>query len=318
MPLLEITEAQATEALSNMADALDSLFISNDIPKNVRAVLGHIGMKRLNNLANYESSEERFREAMNNDIGLQATDAPSRVLLSNLLECWKSARNRLKTKDDEAAVARAQGRPAPLDEDSFISMRRGWESVHGEVEDKYFPSKYYVNRRIRQLESGGLNAERITEVSSVQEGGDEDDDRELDLVITGTSFRATRKTVTIQSPATWDTEMLRFRIQLTKRHWDVVVAQFGDKRAFINYDREVWTRHAEYILGESVYGYRACGLRLGWEELLTYEFEIRRFALKKVNRGGNVAMRGDGRGSQGLRPQTTQLHLAPHNNGQAR
>ncbi len=268
-----------------MADVLDSLLVSNDIPKNLRAVLGHIGIRRLNNLANYESSEERFREAMGKDIGLEPTDAPSRIMLSNLLECWKSSRNRLKSKDDEAATARAQGRPAPLDEDTFVSMRRGWELLHGEVDDKYFPSKYYINRRIKQLESGELKAEKMTEVSSVSEGGDDDDDRELDLVITGNSFRATRKCVTVPAPATWDTEAFRYRIQLMKRQWDVVVAQFGDKRAFVNYDREVWTRHAEYVLGESIFGYRACGLRLGWEEILTYEFELRRFALKKVNRG---------------------------------
>ncbi len=56
-----------------------------------------------------------------------------------------------------------------------------------------FPSRLYINRRLRRLETGELRPERLTEVTSVQKGGNEDDDRELDLVITGSSFRAIKK-----------------------------------------------------------------------------------------------------------------------------
>ncbi len=285
MPMMTITEEEATAALASMNDALDSLLVNNDVPKNVRAVLGHVGVRKMPNLANYEPTEDRFREALAKDLGLEAVDASSRILISNLIECWKSARNRLKTKDDEDAVARAQGRPAPLASDAFVAMRRAWEAAHGERTDASFPSKYYINRRLRQLETGELRPERLTEVTSVQEGGDEDDDRELDLVITGSSFRATRKHVAVALPAVGDTESLRNRMHLMKIHWDVAVAQFSDKRAFLGYDREIWTRHIEHLLGEEIYGYRACGLRLGWDEFLEYEWTIRRAALKRVNRG---------------------------------
>ncbi len=295
MPMMTISEEQTSAALAAMNDALDSLLVNNDVPKEVRAVLGHIGVRKMPNLANYEATEDRFREALAKDIGLEAVDANSRILISNLIECWKSARNRLKTKDDEDAVARAQGRPAPLASDAFVAMRRAWEAAHGERTDASFPSKYYINRRLRQLETGELKPEKLTEVTSVQEGGDEDDDRELDLVITGSTFRATRKYVAVALPAAGDTEALRNRIHLMKIHWDVAVAQFGDKRAFLGYDREVWTRHIEHLLGEEIYGYRACGLRLGWDEFLEYEWIIRRAALKKGQpRGSNPDGRHDG------------------------
>ncbi len=285
MPLLAISEEQAAAAIAAMNDALDSLLVANDIPRDVRAVLGHVGVRRLPNLANYESTEERFREAMGKDLGIEPVDAGSRILLSNLIESWKSSRNRLKVKDDEDAVARAQGRPAPLAVDSFVAMRRAWEKLHGERTDAGFPSKFYINRRLRQLETGELKPERLSEVTSVREGGDEDDDRELDLVITGSSFRATRKYVSVPLPGGWDTEAFRQRIVLMKIHWDIAVAQSTNKRAFVDYDCEAWTRHAEYLLGEEIYGYRACGLRLSWEDFLEYEWTIRQAALKRVNRG---------------------------------
>ncbi len=141
MPLITISEDQATAAMAAMNDALDSLLVTNDIPRDVRAVLGHVGVRRLPNLANYESTEERFREAMGKDLGLEAVDASSRILLSNLIECWKSARNRLKTKDDEDAVARAQGRPAPLAVDSFVAMRRTWEKGAWRAGGRWLPQQ---------------------------------------------------------------------------------------------------------------------------------------------------------------------------------
>ncbi len=294
-------------ALQSMADALETLLIENEIPKDVRAVLGHLGIRRLNNLANYESTEEKFREAIMKDIDVETSDAAGRILVSNLIECYKSSRNRLKTRDDEAAVARAQGRPAPLSEDLFVSMRRAWELVHGETDDKNFPSKYYTNKRLRQLEGGELRAERLGEVTSVAEGGDEDDDRELDLVITGTSFRATRKYVSVPLPSAFDTEAFRHRVLLMKRHWDLVISRFGDKRAFVGYDREAWTRHVDFLLGERIYGYRACGLRLGWDELLEYEWQIRHNALKKVNRG--EASLVDALAMAAKDPDLKQLHF---------
>ncbi len=285
MPMTVISEAEAQAGLNAMTDALESLLILNDVPKDVRALLGHVGMRRLPNLANYEASEERFREAMGRDLGIEPTDARNRILLSNLIESWKSARNRLKAKDDEDAVARAQGRPAPLDGVEYISMRRVWERSHGEKEDRNFPSKYYINRRLRQLEHGELRAERLTEVSSVAEGGDDDDDRELDLVISGNTFRATRKSVAVPLPKEGDTEMLRHRIRLMAIHWDVAVAQFSDKRAFAGYDRAVWSDHVEFLLGEQIYQYRAGPLRIDWGAFLNYEYEIRKKAIKRVNKG---------------------------------
>ncbi len=70
-----------------------------------------------------------------------------------------------------------------------------------------------------------------------------------------------------------------------KTHWDVEVAQYSDKRAFMGYGREIWTRHVGHQLEEDIYGYRACGLRLGRDESLEYEWTIRRTALNRVNRG---------------------------------
>ncbi len=283
MPLLEITAEEARVGVEALGNDLACLLTDFSVAMEVRAVLGHIGLVTVADLSNYEAEETKFRDAMAKDIGL-VTDSPkARISMGRLVEAWKSGRNRLKAQDDEAAVARAQGRAAPLPDTTFSSMRRGWQNLNGDRGDHVFPSRYYVNRRLRQLETGELRAEKLTEVVTVLEGGDEEDDREVDLIVTATALRAQRKTVTVNYPA--NPEQLRHRVDLMQIHWDLVLARHSDRRLFVAYDRGMWDRYVKHLLGDEVYQYRARGQGLQWGDLLEYEFRIRCKAIEWVNKG---------------------------------
>ncbi len=305
MPLLEITAEEARAGIAALGNDLACLLTDFSVGMEVRAVLGHIGLVSITDLTNYETDELRFREAMVKDIGLELDGPKSRISMGRLVEAWKSGRNRLKAHDDEAAIARAQGRAAPLPETTFSSMRRGWQSLNGDRGDHVFPSRFYVNRRLRQLETGELLAEKLSEVVTVLEGGDEEDDREVDLIVTATALRAQRKTVTVASPS--NPEQLRHRVDLMQIHWDLVLARHSDRRLFVACDRGVWDRYVKHLLGDEVYQYRARGQGLQWNDLLEYEFRIRSKAIEWVNKGEKnltealgVAMRD---------PDLKQLHF---------
>ncbi len=283
MPLIEITAEESRAGLAALGNDLACLLTDFAVAVEVRAVLGHVGLISVADLANYETEEQRFREAVTKDIGLATDNPKARISMGRLVEAWKSGRNRLKVQDDEAAIARAQGRPAPLPETTFSSMRRGWQTLHGDRGDHVFPSRYYVNRRLRQLETGELRAEKLIEVVTVLEGGDEEDDREVDLIVTATALRAQRKNVTVNMPS--NPEQLRHRVDLMQVHWDLVLARHSDRRLFLAYDRGVWDRYVKHLLGEEVYQYRARGQGLQWNDLLEYDYRIRSKAIEWVNKG---------------------------------
>ncbi len=283
MPLMEITAEQSRQGLEALGNELSCLLTDFQVSVEVRAVLGHIGLTSITDFTNYETDEQRFRDAMVKDIGLELDGPKARISMGRLVEAWKSGRNRLKVQDDEAAIARAQGRAAPLPESTFSSMRRGWQALHGDRRDHVFPSRYYVNRRLRQLETGEIRAEKMTEVATVLEGGDEEDDREVDLIVTATALRAQRKTVSVPLPA--NPEQLRHRIDLMQIQWDLVQARHSDRRLFVAYDRGVWDRYVKHLLGDEVYQYRARGQGLQWVDLLEYEHRIRCKAIEYVNKG---------------------------------
>ena len=54
---------------------------------------------------------------------------------------------------------------------TYVSIRRQHQDLHGKLEDEEFPSREYVQSRIEQLEEGELKAESLTEVVNVREAG---------------------------------------------------------------------------------------------------------------------------------------------------
>ncbi len=78
MPLIEITAEESRAGLAALGNDLACLLTDFAVAVEVRAVLGHVGLISVADLANYETEEQRFREAVTKDIGL-ATDNPKRA-----------------------------------------------------------------------------------------------------------------------------------------------------------------------------------------------------------------------------------------------
>ncbi len=155
------------------------------------------------------------------------------------------------------------------------------------------------------METGELRAEKLIEVVTVLEGGDEEDDREVDLIVTATALRAQRKNVTVNMPS--DPEQLRHRVDLMQVHWDLVLARHSDRRLFLAYDRGVWDRYVKHLLGEEVYQYRARGQGLQWNDLLEYDYRIRSKAIEWVNKGEKSLTEAIGDAMKD--PDIKQLHF---------
>ncbi len=101
----------------------------------------------------------------------------------------------------------------------------------------------------------------------------------LEFAPGSTKVLAVRKVTEVPMPAT--PEQLRQRYALMRVAWEVVRLRYPDYAFLQDYDGGVWERLVSYILGEKIYGYRSrnnIGLR--WDDLLQYEFQIRKSALR--------------------------------------
>ena len=117
-----------------------ALLEDKEVPSNVQAVLGHLGVTQVETYANLESSEAALREVIAAELELSSADGmKSRVIVSQLIAAWQAARTRNKAIDNAEAERKAAGLPKELTPETGKSMRAAHEKVYGEVEDYEYP-----------------------------------------------------------------------------------------------------------------------------------------------------------------------------------
>ena len=116
MPLLDLTEEQTASALASMEIELLALLEQEGVlTREVRAMLGYLGVKKLAIFANLATTEEKFESILKKDFGVSDDDGMAvRIQGAALMHSWKSARERMLTREAAASEARAQGRPREL------------------------------------------------------------------------------------------------------------------------------------------------------------------------------------------------------------
>ncbi len=285
MPLTQITEEQSQSGRAQLQSDFEYLLDDKGVSSEIKGLLGHFGIKRIPTMAALEPSEEALRVTLQKEFGLDGSEGMAvKVQISNLIEVWTAARARSEAKDKEDAAARAEGRARVLPVPTHVAMRRAHEKIHGKVTDAEFPCRFWIQTRAEQVEDHDFKAESLTDVVSVKEAGEENPETGLLFNPTTGAVRSTQPRVKVQPPK--DPEELRYRYRLMKAHWEIIRAKFNDRRAFERYQPEVWDTLVNFLLGPEIYGYRAHGgTRLRWDDLLAFEFEIRRAAMVKVTDG---------------------------------
>ncbi len=292
MPLKELSEEEVVAGLKALKDDIAFLLEEKRIEKNVRALMGHLGMDSLEVYSHSFTSESELRESLKTDFGIDPTEGlPMKRTAALLVGVWHTSKTRVKSRDDADAEARIEGRPRELAKVDHIGLRRAYEAIHEEIDDAVFPSQEYNNGRIGQIEEGEYKAEPLSHIVSVKASGEEGADVEsiLALMKTGT-VRTTKVRVKVPMPVS--PEELRSRYDTMTIHWDLMKMRFPERPAFRGLDEKVWRDLVNYILGAQVHGYKSSkGVKLSWADTLEYEHEIRKRAFRKVTSDPEVTLR---------------------------
>ena len=159
--MMEVAEDVRAAALALMAAELDALLIDKEVSMRMRGTLAHLGFTKFVLFANFASTEEGLRKELKGDPGIDSSDPISvRFQLSAVIEAWKSARERLKAKEESSAEARATGRPQQLPQDDAISLRIVHETRYGGHEDSEYPSKDLFRMEVHPVRYWALRGKR--------------------------------------------------------------------------------------------------------------------------------------------------------------
>ena len=75
--------------------------------------------------------------------------------------------------------------------------------------------------------------------------------------------------------------------KMTRVHWQVTQLKCSERELLAGYSDSMWDQHVNRLLSPRVGGYTsAAGVGLSWNDLLEYDFRVRKEALQQVSREG--------------------------------
>ena len=283
-----MNEEQRQQGMATLNPELRYVLEEKGVDADVMGMLGHFGITDNETFAGIAGDESSLRAMLKDDFDIDADGGiVSRVRAAKLINAWRTSRERIKKQTELDADARAEGRPKELPRQAQLTLRRAYEEIHGEVEDHLYPSNAYNNERVTQIEEGDFRAEALGQVVSYAEAGEEMSG-EMGLTMTRSStVKLVRSKLRVGSPK--DIEELRMRYRIMSTHWELMKIKHPDRETFKHLTAQTWNDILEYLLGPKVYGYKSGrGVRLSWDDLLSYEFEIRKRAMRRVNAQGET------------------------------
>ena len=87
-----------------------------------------------------------------------------RAQVASYTVAWQAAQTRVKGQADAEANNEIRDLAKPIPVSDYMAMRQSFSKAFGELEDKYIPSKEYIEKKLNELESGEFRAEQLSEV----------------------------------------------------------------------------------------------------------------------------------------------------------
>jgi len=291
MPLNVYDAATTAAHLARLEPELSYLLDELEIPEEVQANLAAREIRKIGVFAKVEPTEDAFREWLKADLDLNpAASVGERVTVAKLAEAWEAARQRATTARKLEAEARVSGQTREMLKGVHLALRRACARTHGSVEDRRCPGRAYLECRLEQLDDGELEAEPLSKVTTValeQESVATSAGAGVDIRKDGLLHVVKGKRT---APLPTGPEQYRAVMQVMGLHWEMVHLKGAGRAILKDYTVQVFDNHVNYILGDECLligeanPTMACGPT--WDLLMKYEFEVRKFAVRKVNEGG--------------------------------
>ncbi len=265
---------------------LDYLLTKEGVPPELQTRLREAGILTLRHFAGLATDSDGVRTLLREDLGVEPTGLANKVTISKFLAAWESARARSTKMATMEAEAEARREPKPVLTTDFKAMKEAYETKWWALESAQVPNRSYIERISEGIEKGEPRAEPLSEVLNYEEG---DTDLMKAIFDSDGSIKAIKTATTVPLPR--DAEELRKRINLLGRGWMFVGAQQSSCVYLKDLSPQLFQDYLDYLLGPYVLQLAArddngnVSSSPPWKLVLSYEHEIRRKAMRMVEKG---------------------------------
>ncbi len=294
MPKVLSIEEQ-TAGLEKMEGELLRILEDSDVPKEVRALFGHFGILKVRSFARLEPDEQSLRDLLKREFEMGEG-------IAHVLVAWDAAKERVKRQAEVVTEARVHGTTPELPKAEDNSMRQTYEELHGEISDLLYPSNDYLKSKLDQVENELYEAEPLSEVVSREHAASGSSDVTLTLI--PSALRVSKVKHKIAMPK--DSEQLRARMKTMAMCWELTRMKYPERKTLQGLKTQVFTDLVEHLLGEYVWQFRGpADQQITWNDLLEYEWQIRKRAMRWVRQHKNTVAEAIARAMRDQEVRTT-------------
>ena len=277
MPLIAVAPDEAKAANAKAQSDLRWLLGDNEVTEEVQTALYHQGFAKLKIFRGLGEDRAEVRDALKDAIGLNSTDGIlQRQQVAAVLAAWDSSRTMIE-KDESAKIeARLSKLPRPMSAVDHLAMRQAVEALHGKLQGYEVPSKAYLGTKQQDIDDDEPTAERLSEVTSKDDGEEQFLTADIDLSAGGAVKikKGARNGHMPNNP-----EALRAKLKLVGHVWAFLKTRHTTNRWLRDFTPKCFEVYVDFLLGKSVYGLRgAANTEPPWALILNYEYELRKKA----------------------------------------
>ena len=176
----------------------------------------------------------------------------------------------------------------------LTAVERAFKKQHGAGSKRTTPGVTIVEKFEQDLQKGELRAPRLNELPSKEEveaaNESKVDTLGLAITVSGTGARLSVP-VRVKIPMPSDSEEFRYRIDLKYKAIEYMKIRHSASAIWASSNKEVWSEHVEYVLGEHVRGVTMTDTKgkvhktPHWDTVMHYEQAVRDKAFEFMNSG---------------------------------
>ena len=244
--------------------------------------------KSVRKFAAMGDTKQQVRDAFAADLALDvAAGAAQRAAMACLVTSWQVALEMTEKEIQARVEAKNLGVPRQVSFSDRNALLSAYERTHGRLEEKETPSVDYISMKVEEVEQGELLASNLDEIGSKEESLTLGVQSALD---SAGRLRITREKTKSKLPG--NSEELRAKLKLEGNTLIMLGAKFRNRAWFQDLTPNDFSRYADWLLGEKVYGLQipkaasegVQPLNPPWTILLRYEQRVRKEAYKQAIR----------------------------------
>ncbi|CAL1149061.1 unnamed protein product [Cladocopium goreaui] len=278
------TQEGLRDAVAKLDPDFQGLLERKGVPARTQGVLSNLGVPSISKFAALAEAAGDVRAfAVDHCQLVRGRDV---VSIASLVDSWQACTTRMQVRHKAEAEATVAALPAPVNKVEAQDLKVRFEQMYYKMEDKVAPATATLEHVFDQVEAGEWKNMALVQFLSK----DDADAEPLAAVIDRSgNVRVKKGHGETKPPKT--PEELRQRLKLVGHTYVMTQLKFPNRAVLRGLDPNIFMKLADYLLGEHVHGLSAKDekgeviSRPSFELVLSYEYQIRKFATKAMNEG---------------------------------